>query len=305
MHFRSRSRSRYFYSASIICALLTLTACGQPQPLSSPAPAASPSLSTSTQRLKPASRVVALTSLSADILSRLDKTKLVGVAGSKLLSQNPDFAKLPRMSEGRTPPNLEKIVALKPDLVIGAVGFHDAAIAKLKSLGIQTLLWEVDSWRSLNTLTQTLAEAVQADPKPLLKQYQTFLDAAPTQRASTLVLASRQPLMSPNKKSWAGDLLAQFGVKNVVADLQGSSPMRGYITLSPEKILEANPESVILVDAPQGEIEKIKGEPFWSKLRATKAQRVYTFDYYGLVNPGSIDTIEKACDRLKQVLAVK
>ncbi|NJM88466.1 MAG: ABC transporter substrate-binding protein, partial [Hydrococcus sp. RU_2_2] len=29
---------------------------------------------------------------------------------------------------------------------------------------------------------------------------------------------------------------------------------------------------------------------------------VYVFDYYGLINPGSIDKIEEACTKLKQVL---
>jgi iron complex transport system substrate-binding protein len=296
-----RTLSRCYGLIALLLSIVMLTGCGQTPSSTNPAPTVSPSVSLN-QSLKPAARVVSLTSLSADIIYRLDKTKLVGISGSKLLSQNPNFAKLPRMNEERTPPNLEKIVALKPDLVIGAVGFHDPAIAKLKSLGIQTLLWEVDSWRSLTDLTQTLAEAIQADPTPLLKQYETFLDATPTPRASTLVLVSRQPLMSPNKKSWAGDLLAQFKVKNVVADLQSKSPIRGYITLSPEKLLETNPDSIILVNAPDGEIEKIKIEPFWSKLRATQAQRVYNFDYYGLVNPGSIDAIQKTCDRLKQVL---
>lgn len=291
------------FALLLLWATLSLTACGQPQ-ASSPSPTATTATSAAAApKLKPASRVIALTSLSADILYRLDKTKLVGVAGSQLLAKNPGFAALPRMSEGRTPPNLEKIVALKPDLVVGAVGFHDPAIAKLKSLGIQTLLWEVDSWRSLTELTQTLADAVGTDSTPLLKQYQTFLDSKPTQRGSTLVLASRQPLMSPNTKSWAGNLLTQFGIQNVAADLQGNSPMRGYITLSPEKILEANPESIILVDAPQGDIEKIKSEPFWSQLKATKNQKVYTFDYYGLVNPGSIDAIQKATAELKAIIA--
>lgn len=300
----SLSRSLSF-ALLLLWVMVALTACDRPQ-VSSPSPTAAATTAAATlPKLKPASRVIALTSLSADILYRLDKTKLVGVAGSQLLAKNPGFASLPRMSEGRTPPNLEKIVALKPDLVIGAVGFHDPAIAKLKSLGIQTLLWEVDSWQSLTELTQTLADSVGADATPLMKQYQTFLEPKSSQRGSTLVLASRQPLMSPNAKSWAGDLLTQLGIKNIAADLQGNSPMRGYITLSPEKILEANPESIVLVDAPQGDIEKIKSEPFWNQLKATKNQKVYTFDYYGLVNPGSIDAVQKATAELKLALTVK
>ncbi|MFN5139673.1 MAG: ABC transporter substrate-binding protein, partial [Pseudanabaena sp.] len=71
------------------------------------------------------SKVVALTSLSADIIYRLDKTKLVGIPGSRLLRENAEISKITQISEGQTPPNLEKIIALKPDLVIGATGFHD------------------------------------------------------------------------------------------------------------------------------------------------------------------------------------
>ncbi|MCG9890961.1 MAG: ABC transporter substrate-binding protein [Thermosynechococcaceae cyanobacterium MS004] len=296
-----------FRFLSLVLLMLALAGCGQSQEPSSSAlggPKPAVADTTAAVKLKPASRVVALTSLSADILYRLDQTKLVAIPGSQLLSKNQDFAALPRVSEGRTPPNLEKIIALKPDLVVGAAGFHDPAIAKLKSLGIQTLLSEVDSWRSLIELTQTLADAVGADAAPLLAQYQGFLDKTSTSSdatssGATLVLASRQPLMSPNAKSWAGDLLTQLNVKNVAIDLQGNSPMRGYITLSPEKILEANPDSVILVNTPQGDIEKIKSEPFWNQLKATQNQQVYTFDYYGLVNPGSIDAIEKATSQLK------
>lgn len=39
------------------------------------------------------------------------------------------------------------------------------------------------------------------------------------------------------------------------------------------------------------------------KLEATKNNRVYVFDYYGFVNTGTIDAIEKACKQLKDVLS--
>jgi iron complex transport system substrate-binding protein len=251
------------------------------------------------------SKVVALTSLSADIIHRLDNSKLVGISGSRLLAKNPEFAQLTRVSEGQTPPNLEKIVALKPDLVVGATGFHDQVLEKLKEMGIRTLATQVTSWRSLEELTQTLASEIQADPDPLLKSYQTFLAPKVDHNASTLILVSNQPILAPNKTSWAGDLLAQFQVNNVIADLQGQSPMRGYITLSPEKVLEIDPEILILVDPGDGTVEKLKAEPFWSKLKAVSSDRIYVFDYYGLVNPGSIDAVEKACQQLKQVFATK
>lgn len=272
-----------------------------------PAPpdAATATAPTTTQtQPRETTRVVALTSLSADIIHRLDPTKLVGVPGNRLLRQNPELAKLPQVSEGQTPPNLEKIVALKPDLVIGATGFHDQILERLKATGIRTLTTQVTSWRSLQDLTRTLAAEIQADPTPLLQSYQAFLPKVPTRSANTLILVSHQPILAPNKTSWAGDLLTQFQIPNVVADLQNNSPQRGYVTLSPEKVLAANPEVLILVDVGDETIDKLKAAPFWRQLNAVVNDRVYIFDYYGLVNPGSIHAIEKTCQNLRQVIGI-
>jgi len=256
----------------------------------------------SQSEIKPATKVVALTSLSADIVNRLDRTKLIGISGSRLVSQNPDLAKLPRVSEGRTPPNLEKIVSLKPDLVIGAKGFHDQVLARLKESGIQTLTTEVNSWRSLEELTRTIATAVNADPEPLIQSYQAFLQPKPSQSPSVLIVANGKPILSPNKTSWAGDLLNQFAAKNVVADLQGSSEFSGYVTLSPEKLLQINPERIILIDTGEGEISQLKTQPFWSQLKAVQTNQVHAMDYFGLINPGSISAIEQASIKLKQTV---
>ncbi|MEO1764116.1 MAG: ABC transporter substrate-binding protein, partial [Cyanobacteria bacterium J06629_18] len=123
---------------------LLLIACNSTTPEIQNSENTSESSSTTTQvkenqadkpKIENAKRVVALTSLSSDIIHRLDETKLVGIPGSRLLRQDERFKELPTVSEGRTQPNIEKIVALKPDLVIGAVGFHDQTFKKLKDLG--------------------------------------------------------------------------------------------------------------------------------------------------------------------------
>ncbi|MBW4646576.1 MAG: ABC transporter substrate-binding protein [Goleter apudmare HA4340-LM2] len=257
-----------------------------------------------------AKRVVTLSSLTADIISRLDQTKLVGITGSNLFKDDPRFQDIPRVSEGQSQPNLEKIVALKPDLVIGAEGFSNQPIQRLQQLGIPTFLTQVKKWESLEELTQKLAELIDADPQSLLNRYQTFLADKPAQSPSTLVLVSRQPILAPNKNSWAGDLLVKFQAKNLVAELQGNSPIGGYVTLSAEKVLEANPDVIIIVKPPQGGsdqeiLESFNKEAFWQELQAIKNNRVYAFDYYGLVNAGSIDAIEKVCRKLSQVLSTQ
>src|SRR4028118_528578 len=292
---------------AILLLSLAFTACSaatSPQ-IQQSTPAGSPVNQPQTTNSEAAQKVVALTPLTADIIHQLDPTKLVGIPGSALVSSNPKFTGITAVTAERTPPNLEKILALKPDLVVGASGFHDQTMQKLQQLGIKTLLTKVDSWKSLEELTTTLAKSLNTNPEPLLKRYQTFLTGIPNQSPAPFVLVSRQPILSPNQSSWAGDLLGKFKVKNVAAQLQGDSPMRGYVTLSAEKILEANPEVIIIVDRGEGILDKFKSDSFWNQLTATKNNRVYVFDYYGLVNPGSIEKIEQATAQLKQVLAKK
>ncbi|BBD58529.1 periplasmic binding protein [Nostoc sp. HK-01] len=266
-----------------------------------------PAITATSNNQQIAKRVVSLSSLATDIIYQLDKTKLVGIAGNSLLKNDPGFQDIPRVSEGQTPPNLEKIVALKPDLVIGIEGFSTQVIQRLQELKIPTLLTQLKTWDSLENLTQKIGDLISVNPEALLTRYKSFLPEKQDQNISTLVLVSNQPILTPNKSSWAGNLLEKFQLKNVAADLQGKSPFGGYVTLSAEKVLEVNPDTIIVINPPQATsnkeiLESFSKEPFWQKLKATQNNRVYIFDYYGLINPGSINAIEKTCQQLKKDL---
>ncbi len=278
---------------SLLPLLLFLASCAS-QPSSSTAPSSDESASAPDTT----ERIIALTSLSADLVHTLDADALVGIPGSSLLREDARFDDLPTVSEERTEPDLEKIVSLEPDLVIGAAGFHDRALQRLKELGTPTLTTEVNSWEDLRALTQQLAATVEADPQPLLERYEACLAQAPGDSPSTLVLVSRQPLLSPNKTSWAGDFLTQFNVNNVAAELQGQSPFDGYITLPEDKVLAANPDVLLVVDAGENLLEQLKGEAFWGQLKATQQGQVHSLNYFGLVNPGSVASIEQTCTQL-------
>ncbi|QCS51075.1 ABC transporter substrate-binding protein (plasmid) [Picosynechococcus sp. PCC 11901] len=292
----------YFKRCLSLSLLLLMVGCSQsPSNVADIAPTAPEISNAATTEPETITKIVALTSLSADIIARLDAEKLVGIPGSRLLADNPTFAGLPTVSEGQTPPSLEKIVALKPDLVVGATGFHDQVLARLEELGIQTLATAVPDWRSLEALTQTLAEKTQTDPTPLLESYAQCVPQGASPDDPTLVLVSNQPMLAPNKESWAGDLLQRFQLNNLVADLQGDSPQQGYVTLSPEKVLAANPEMLIMVDVGDDSINQLKSAPFWQDLAAVKNDRIYTFDYYGLVNPGGLEAIQSTCEKLQSI----
>ncbi|MEB3356604.1 MAG: ABC transporter substrate-binding protein [Synechococcales bacterium] len=290
--------SRWFSTGLALMVSLAIAACsGGPDSTSAPADPSPPN----TVRIQPAERIVALTSLTADLVQTLDGERLVGITGSPLLQQDDRFAGLTTVSQGRVEPDLEQIVALEPDLVVGAAGFHDKTLQRLGELGVSTLTTEVNSWHDLRSLTETLAAVTAADPQPILNRYDACLSQAPDDAPDALLLVSRQPLLTPNKESWAGDFLAQFNVRNLAADLQGQSPFGGYVTLSAEKVLEANPSVLLVVDAGENLLDQLKSEPFWNDLQATQNSQVYEFDYFGLINPGSLDSIERACSHLAEL----
>ncbi|ESA38592.1 periplasmic binding protein [Leptolyngbya sp. Heron Island J] len=282
----------------VLSLALTVSACS-PNPSSTPATPAT--LETTATAENTPEKIVALTSISADIVQTLADDTLVAIPGSSLLTADPRFEGLTIVSSGRTEPDLEKIVALQPDLVIGAAGFHDKTLERLTDLEVNVLSTEIDDWESLKNFTQVLATQLNVDPTPLVERYDACLAQASDSGPTAIVLASREPLLSPNKDSWAGNFLEKFNIQNLTADLQGQSEFQGYITLSAEKILAMNPEQLFFIDSGSGleeEIAQLKTDPFWEQLSAVQSDQVYGFDYHGLINPGSVQSIEQVCAAL-------
>jgi iron complex transport system substrate-binding protein len=256
----------------------------------------------STQPIEQAKRVVVLTSLAADLVYNLDKSKLVGIPNGRYtdLIAKSKFTDFPRVGIG-TGINLEKIISLKPDLVIGAEGFHDKVLGRLKELGIPTVSGNISSWQDLENSTKELAERIGADPKPILEKYQSYLDNVPKNGKTVLVLLRAQPTSSPNKNSWAGNLLEIFKYKNLAGELPSNARLKGYLTISQEKILEANPDKLFVIESANLNPNDFKKLPFWNKLKAVKNNQVYIFHHDGLITPTSIDTIEEVTKQLKEV----
>ncbi|MEM1253378.1 MAG: ABC transporter substrate-binding protein [Cyanobacteria bacterium P01_H01_bin.21] len=264
-------------------------------------PSSSPSSEEANAPENKPQKIVALTSISADVVQTLAADTLVGIPGSPLLTNDPRFEGLTVVSSGRTEPDLEKIVALEPDLVIGASGFHDKTLERLSDLEVGVMSVDIAGWESLKNMTQVLATQLDVDPTPLVERYDACLAKATDGGPTAIVLASREPLLSPNKDSWAGDFLERFNIQNLTADLQGQSEFQGYVTLSPEKVLEMNPDQLLFVDSGggvDGEIAQLKTDPFWGQLTAVQSDQVYGFGYHGLINPGSLQSIEQVCNAL-------
>ena len=249
-------------------------------------------------------KIVALTSLSADLVNSIDSKSLVGIPGSSLLKSNPSFKDIEIISSGRMPPNLEKIISLKPDLVIGANGFHDKPLSKLKELGFKTLSTKIKSLKDLENFNKEINSFLSyKEAQPLSKKIEncySSLSKIPKDK-NVIALVSTKPILSPNSKSWSGNLIKRFGLKNLTSELQSKSEFRGYVNLSQEWLLAAKPNNLIIVKTPGSNISQYESISIWKKIPAVKKKNIFSFDYYGFINPGSLDSINKACKKLLSI----
>ena len=248
-------------------------------------------------------KIVALTSLSADLVNSIDSKSLVGIPGSSLLKSNPDFRNIAIISSGRMPPNLEKIISLKPDLVIGADGFHDKPLSKLNKLGFKTLSTKIKNLKNLEDLNKKINSFLSTKEEPLSKKIGNCYSYSSTisKDKNVIALVSTKPILSPNSKSWSGNLIKRFGLKNLTSELKAKSEFKGYVNLSQEWLLKANPTNLIVVKTPGSNISQYESLAIWKKIPAVKKKNIFSFDYYGLINPGSLDSINKACKKLSSI----
>ena len=246
-------------------------------------------------------RVVALTSLTADLINTISKDSLVGIPGSSILKKNKDFDSIPIVSSGRMPPDLEKILSLKPDLVIGAKGFHDRPLSKLNNLGISTLSTSVSNLDDLDNLYKNLASKLKTRTKSLKEILGSCYAKNKNKNKNLVVLVSSKPILSPNKDSWAGNLISSFKFNNLASEITNKTEFKGYVNLSPEWLIKSQPENILVIKTPGSDMSQYESINIWNKLEAVKNNKIYTFDYYGLINAGGINAINKACQKLSSI----
>ena len=248
-------------------------------------------------------RIVALTSLAADLVTSLNPDVIVGIPGTTLTKQDSRYKGIKRVSSGRSQPNIEAVVSLRPDLVIGATGFHSKIMGNLQRLGIKTLSFRIDRWSRLTEAVDSLAKIIPNDGS-LKKKLDKICPASSAttsskKKLSVLIIAGINPKLSPARQSWSGSLLDRLSLKNATNALPGDSQFSGYITMSNERLLSLKPDRVLTVDPAGGsESEFLLMQKYFSEL---SKEDFVSMNYYGLINPGSLKSISKACDRLREL----
>ena len=175
---------------------------------------------------------------------------------------------------GGLDPNIEAIVALRPDVVLMATSSR--AQARLESLGLKVVALEpktyADVQRVLGKVGQVLgvADALQV---------WRVIDAGVQAAAQSLPAAARGTRVyfevnsgpyAASPSSFIGETLARLGAGNIVPAALGPFPK-----LNPEFVVRADPD-LIMVGARSA--EGLAARPGWSQMRALRDGRLCRFD---------------------------
>ena len=191
---------------------------------------------------------------------------------------------LPKVGGG-IDPNIEAIVALRPDVVLMATSSRVGE--RLRSLGIKVIALEPKTHKDVQRVMLKLGQVLDvADAQRLWRAIDAGVSAAaqslPSYVKSTRVYFEvNQGPYAASEASFIGETLTRLSVKNIVPAALGPFPK-----LNPEFIVRANPD-VIMIG--QRSVDGMAQRPGWQGIRALREQRVCVFSVEQanvLVRPG-------------------
>lgn len=220
------------------------------------------------------------------------------VVGDSSYSDYPAAAKKLPVVINYTTLAQEKLLSLKPDLIVAADIVPQTTIDKLRSLHLTVLMTNPHDiggiLRDLTLVGAATGAAKQA--ATLVASLQTRINrvkgiVAKAKGRPTVFYELDPTLYTVGPGSFVDSLITLAGGKNIVA---GANP---YPQLSKEKLFAANPQDYVLGDATNGAVTPaaVAARPGFSVLQAVTAHHVYSFDDNLASRPGPriVDGLEK------------
>lgn len=218
----------------------------------------------------PARRVVSLIPASTELLFALGAGP--AVVGRTSYCDFPAAAKaVPDLGDG-IKPNIEAVIASRPDLVILYNSGQNAAVAgRLRELGVAAVRINTDALSSVPRLSRMLGRLTgrPAAADSLAAVFDTALTSATRQpgprRPKVLLLVWEQPPMTIGRGSFLSELVERAGGENLFADVSASS---GVVSI--EAVAARNPELIFTtVEGPSA----FANRPEWQVVPAVREHR--------------------------------
>jgi len=253
-------------------ALLLLAGCRDPAP---PAPAGlTDDAGVALRIATPPRRIVSLIPATTELVFALG-------AGDRLVGRTSwcDFPAealaVPDLGNG-IGPNIEAVVAARPDLVLlYKSGSNRSAAEQLRSFGLATLELATDRMEDFDRITRLLGVALgkSVEAESLVVRTARDLDSAsvlPSSRPTVFILAWDRPPMTLGRGSFLSEILERAGARNLFDDLATSSA-----PISIEAVASRNPDFVLVSGSGEPAIaERVE----WQAVPAVRNRRFLRID---------------------------
>lgn len=196
--------------------------------------------------------------------------------------------------------NVEKVVGLKPDLVL-ASPLNGETVEKLRSLGLtvlsvdaQSLEGVYESIRRVAKATGAVKEADQLIAKMEKEKEQVVQKVASIpeeERLKVWVEVDPTPF-TVGGDTFLNELITLAGGRNVAAE------MKGWPQVSGEKVIKWNPDVILTT---YGKADKsVASRPGWDRIAAVKANRIHSLNPDWTTLPGP--RVTKGLKQIAQIL---
>lgn len=251
--------------------------------------------------VQPAVRIVSLAPNVTELLFAIGAGE--HVVGAVDYSDYPPQAQaIPRVGD-YAHLDLERIVALKPDLVVGwSTGNSQEDIDELEQLGISVYVTEIRRLADVARQLENLARLSGRDASaiPVAARFRDTLARLRRQYGNEEPLSifyqvSSRPLYTVNGEHIISEAIALCGGQNVFASL---APLAGAVAV--ESVLAVDPD-VILIGVQPGEVVGARAAwQRWSGLTAVRKGHIYYVepDVLQRATPRILEGVERVCRNL-------
>ncbi|NOZ06684.1 MAG: cobalamin-binding protein [Chloroflexi bacterium] len=202
--------------------------------------------------------------------------------------------------------SVEKIVALKPDLVLSAGKIQQPVIEALEQAKIPVVALDPqtfdDVYAGILTVGQLTGHKKEADTvvtqmKSRIAAVQAQVKDIPAdQRPTVFWEVWDEPLMTAGPTTFTGQMIELAGATNIFSDVKEQYPQ-----VSAEEVISRNPAVILGPDSHAEALtaEKVKARPGWGNIRAVQDGRIYLIDGDIASRPGprladGVEAIAKA-----------
>jgi iron complex transport system substrate-binding protein len=221
---------------------------------------------------------------------------VMALGGAERLVGRTDFDKGPVVERlpsvgGGLDPSIEKLVALRPDLVLGWETTGRAELRdRLTALGIPVFSVKLedttDVFRSVSNLgrlmgTTRTADSLAAAMRGELDAVRASVSGAP--RPSVFFVVWNDPPMTAGARTFVSHVIEVAGGRNAFGDQQALWP-----NVSLEEIVRRQPDFVVVPIGEQGAVrlEALKTAVGWRELRAVREGRIVSVPAQVVNQPG-------------------